>query len=296
MVKAMYRIASSTCLLAWRLTTPRGRFRARPKPPPVGAVEVTLLAQDSAGAAATLSFNVTVNPALSFGDLFGAAAGKANPASEHADFSIVVGQELTLPLPEVTGGTPPLTYSVAGLPAGLSFDPETRIVSGTPEAVTDGAVEVTYIVTDANGQTIGLPILVAVIPPPLAAPRDFTYDVYAGADGQGALGGFVLLTWGLSDHHGGIDGYRIYRELPVLGNEMFPWAFVDAVPEVEVGRAIVATLDGGPYLLGHCRRARRPDHVHCRWKPSRQARTHGRWFECGCADVSGCADGAAQRG
>ena len=32
--------------------------------------------------------------------------------------------------------------------------------------------------------------------------------------------------------------------MEVLGFEMFPWAFVDAVPEVEVGRAIVATLDG----------------------------------------------------
>ena len=35
-----------------------------------GAVEVTYTAQDSAGAAATLTFSITVNPALSFGDLF----------------------------------------------------------------------------------------------------------------------------------------------------------------------------------------------------------------------------------
>ena len=33
-----------------------------------GAIEVTYLAQDSAGAGATLSFSITVNPALSFGD------------------------------------------------------------------------------------------------------------------------------------------------------------------------------------------------------------------------------------
>ncbi len=45
-----------------------------------GAVEITYTAQDSAGAAATLTFSITVNPALSFGDLFG-AAGKANPAA-----------------------------------------------------------------------------------------------------------------------------------------------------------------------------------------------------------------------
>ena len=35
-----------------------------------GAVEVTYTAQDSAGVAVTLSFSITVNPALSFGDLF----------------------------------------------------------------------------------------------------------------------------------------------------------------------------------------------------------------------------------
>ena len=84
----------------------------------------------------------------------------------------------------------------------------------------------------------------AVIPPPLAAPPKLLYEIYSGADGQGTQGGFVLLTWDLSEHHAGIDGYRIYRELPVLGNEMVPWAFADAVPEVKVGRAIVAMLDG----------------------------------------------------
>ena len=36
-----------------------------------GAVEVTYTAEDSTGAIATLTFSITVNPALSFGDLFG---------------------------------------------------------------------------------------------------------------------------------------------------------------------------------------------------------------------------------
>ena len=211
-----------------------------------GAVEVTALAQDGAGAAATLSFNITVNPPLSFGDLFGAAAGKANPATEHEDgnvFSIVVGQELNLPLPAVTGGTPPLTYSVTGLPAGLSFDPETRTISGAPEAITEEAVVVIYTVTDANGTSKGLPILVAVVAPPLVAPSNLVAEDYRGADGAGDQGGFVILSWDLSENHDSIDGYRIFRALPVLGNELVPWAMVDAVPGVETGRAIVATLD-----------------------------------------------------
>ncbi len=49
-----------------------------------------------------------------------------------------------LVLPMALGGEGTITYSVSGLPAGLSFDPATRTISGTPEAATDGAVEVTY--------------------------------------------------------------------------------------------------------------------------------------------------------
>ena len=211
-----------------------------------GAVEVTALAQDGAGAAATLTFSITVNPPLSFGAGFGAAAGKANPASEHeasGAIPIVLGEELNLTLPEVSGGTPPLTYSVLGLPSGLSFDPETRTISGTPEAVTDGAVEVIYMVTDVNGSSKGLPFLVAVIPPSLDEPDALVALDYMGADGAGDQGGFVLLTWDLSDDHASLDGYRIFREMPVLNNEMIPWAMVDAVPGIQLGRAIVATLD-----------------------------------------------------
>ena len=88
-----------------------------------------------------------------------------------------------------------------------------------------------------------LPFLVAVVEPPLDAPNALVASDYKGADGAGDQGGFVLLTWDLSEHHDGIDGYRIFRELPVLGNEMVPWAMVDAVPGVDIGRAIVATLD-----------------------------------------------------
>ena len=49
-----------------------------PKPPPMGPSRAPTPAQDSAGAATTLTFSITVNPALSFGDffdLFGGAGG-----------------------------------------------------------------------------------------------------------------------------------------------------------------------------------------------------------------------------
>ena len=216
-----------------------------------GTTEVTYTATDSEGATATMTFSIKVNAELEFdelnlADFFGMfnGAGKANPASEHDDgaLQIVVGQPYSLTLPEVSGGTPPLTYSVSGLPAGLSFDPATRTVSGTPTDVSE-AVAVTYTVTDGSGASSSLPFLVAVVEPALDAPDALVAEDYKGADGAGDQGGFVLLTWDLSADHESIDGYRIFRELPVLNNEMVPWAMVDAVPGVGVGRAIVATLD-----------------------------------------------------
>ena len=201
---------------------------------------------------ATLTFSIKVNAEIILPNLFdlfntgGVGAGKANPADEHGEedgvIRAVVGEAYTLTLPEVMGGTPPLTYSVSGLPAGLSFDSATRTISGTPEAVTE-AVTVTYTVTDGAGASSSVPFQFAVVQPTLDAPDAVVAQDYMGADGAGDQGGFVMLTWDLSADHATLDGYRVFREMPVLGGEMVPWAMVDAVPGVEVGRAIVATLD-----------------------------------------------------
>ena len=71
----------------------------------------------------------------------------------------------TLVLPEATGGAGEITYSVSGLPAGLSFDAATRTISGTPTAATDGAVEVAYLAEDSTGATTALIFSITVNPP-----------------------------------------------------------------------------------------------------------------------------------
>ena len=155
-----------------------------------------------------------------------------------------VGTAVELTLPEVTGsGTPPYTYALTpALPAGLTFDAATRTISGTPTAVT-AAAEYAYIVIDGANASASLPFTIEVILPPLDAPDALVASDYKGADGAGDQGGFILLTWDLSEHHDTLDGYRIFREVPSLNDEMVPWAMVDAVPGVGIGRAIVATLD-----------------------------------------------------
>ena len=57
-----------------------------------------------------------------------------------------------LALPEAMGGTPPLTYSLAPVPGGLSFNPTTRMLSGTP-STEQTATEHTYTVTDDTSGT-----------------------------------------------------------------------------------------------------------------------------------------------
>ena len=153
-----------------------------------------------------------------------------------------------LPLPDdatlqqLGGGTSPYTISVSGLPAGVSYDEATRIISGTPSEV--GTTTLIVTITDANGASASLPPFnIEVVVPPLDAPNILLAQDYKGADGQGDQGGFLMLTWPLSEDHDELDGYRIFREIPSLNNEMIPWAEVDAVPGVQIGRTIVATLD-----------------------------------------------------
>ena len=42
------------------------------------------------------------------------------------------GVAFSVTLPAATGGTPPYTYSVTGEPPGLTFDDQTRVLSGQP--------------------------------------------------------------------------------------------------------------------------------------------------------------------
>ena len=121
------------------------------------AVIVTYTVIDSGGAAAVLTFSITVNPSLSFGDLFG--AGKVVPTHQHDLAEIrefIVGQRVEdVVLPKASGGSAPLRYSLSpALPAGLTFDAATRTIAGTPLAA--GLTAYTYTVTDANGATASL--------------------------------------------------------------------------------------------------------------------------------------------
>ena len=68
------------------------------------------------------------------------------------DLTFVAEREIEpVTLPEATGGNGPLTYELSSEPAGLAgltFDPETRVLSGTPED--PGRLTFTYVAHDAD--------------------------------------------------------------------------------------------------------------------------------------------------
>ena len=90
-------------------------------------------------------------------------AGCTSPAVPDVRFSaekltislatMVVGEPVTETLPEAMGGEEDLVYSLSGAVPGLTFDPATRVLSGTP--TTPGTYDMTYTATDsATGGTM----------------------------------------------------------------------------------------------------------------------------------------------
>ena len=84
-----------------------------------------------------------------------------------------VGEPVEFMLPEAVNGIEPLTYSVSGLPPGLSFDPATRTVMGIP-TTTDAPEEMAITVTDASGSSVSAAFRIEV------EENTFTYDAFVG--------------------------------------------------------------------------------------------------------------------
>ena len=100
-------------------------------PTATGTFTFTVQVQDKSQDTTTKVFSLTINPALSFTTttLPGGTAGTA--------YARIIG---------VIGGTPPYTFSLANAPPGLSIDPKTGLITGSPTAA--GAFSPVVTVTD----------------------------------------------------------------------------------------------------------------------------------------------------
>ncbi|SEA87163.1 gliding motility-associated C-terminal domain-containing protein [Pedobacter hartonius] len=120
-----------------------------------GTFTVSVTVTDNAGAALTVPYTLRVTGTL-------ALAPATLPNG-------LVGTSYTAPaLPAVTGGTAPYTYAMTNLPAGLSFNPATRVISGVPTA--GGSFTVTMSVTDNGGLSTSTDYALLInVPPPAVA-------------------------------------------------------------------------------------------------------------------------------
>ena len=100
----------------------------------------TVQVADAAGARASQSFSILIQaPTLEL------ATGAALPAGS---IGVAYSQAIAA---SASGGTPPYTWSLTGLPAGLTFASSGLTISGTPSAA--GSFTLTLQVTDSGGQS-----------------------------------------------------------------------------------------------------------------------------------------------
>jgi subtilase family serine protease len=111
-------------------------------PTTAGSNSVTVTAKDTTGATGSASFTWTINAAT------GNTVTVTNPGSQ----SGTVGTAASLQIKatdSASGQT--LTYSATGLPAGLSINPSTGLITGTPTTAATNSVTVTA--KDTTGAT-----------------------------------------------------------------------------------------------------------------------------------------------
>ena len=165
-----------------------------------------------------------------------------------------------LRLPAAQGGTAPIRYSLSNPPAGLTFDPTQRVLSGTPTQARAARI-FSYRATDATGAIASLPLLITV-----ERNRIPTFDA-AMIDDLAFVAGRAIPRLRLPAASGG-DGALAYSISPAL-------------PRGIAFNAATRTLSGTPrrgrairhlHLYGHrCRwRCRQPRLRHRRVRPRRR--------------------------
>ena len=102
--------------------------------------------------ATTYTYKVTDKDGEEAADEFTIAVeADSNPTlTAPSDQSWVKGIAVSLTLPAASNGNSPLTYTLANLPTGVSFDADTRVLSGTPTG-TRNPKTYTYKVRDKDG-------------------------------------------------------------------------------------------------------------------------------------------------
>ena len=201
-------------------------------PTAVGASTVTITATDSLGATGSADFRITVSaaPTLSFSHLI---------LPKAYEVGTPINPEI---LPTGTGGIPPYTYALNGLPDGITFDSDTRILRGTPTAA-QGPTDYNYIISDSAFSHVTSPTA-DQIPNTITFPFTITVTAPAGSannapDFADATIDNIVATAGVA-----IPG-RFLPEATDADGDTLTYSIVETLPEGlnfnPVNRALTGT-------------------------------------------------------
>ena len=152
-----------------------------------GSYTVYVQASDGQGGITTGSFTLTV------------AANSAPTAPGFGTQYTQVGTAFGITVPAFSDANyDALTYSIAGLPPGLWFDSNSRVIGGTPSAAGDYGV--TVYANDGRGGVTGMYFVISVSPAPIPnrapyvnrQPASPQYQFYATNRWPTPLEGFIL--------------------------------------------------------------------------------------------------------
>ena len=144
-------------------------------PTAVGASTVTVTAKDALNQTITTTFSLNVNPAIAVSGLSG---------------SVIRGVAYSSTV-TATGGTGTLTWTASNLPPGLTFDPNTRTLSGIVNR--SGSWNVTVTATDLVGAT-GSQTVTLLIRPTITSVA-FVNGGNAAAAGKMEKGDSIIITF-----------------------------------------------------------------------------------------------------
>ena len=152
--------------------------------PLVSAIEIVRTGLDTTGPASASSAAATPNasPTLTF------------PAPPSGEVGVAYSTQLV-----VTGGTSPFTWSVSAgaLPAGITLNPTTGLLSGTPTAA--GSASFTVQVVDAGGESATKAVTLVVAAAPTLAFSPAAGEVAVAYSQQPVVtGGTAPYTWKVS--------------------------------------------------------------------------------------------------
>ncbi|WP_256003688.1 Ig-like domain-containing protein [Pedobacter deserti] len=152
-----YALAAGSTLPAGLSLSPNGVINGTPTL--AGSYNFTLVATDAAGCSTSASAELVVTDALTL------------PVAVLPPGTVgVVYPPQTIP--SASGGTGPYVYMADNLPPGLSFDPATRDITGTPTQ--SGTFTIPVTVTDANGNATTTDYNINIADPLVLAPASLS--------------------------------------------------------------------------------------------------------------------------